>query len=101
MAGAERLDLGLDVLARDVLRHAEVEEGHAAVVHQQVVAGMRVAGEVAVAVERAEEEAEDDLAEAVARRAVELLHLLEADAVDPLAHEHVLASTARSPRPGT
>ena len=92
---AQRLDLGLDVLARHALRHAEVDERHAAVLHQPVVAGVRVAREVAVAVERAEEEAEDDLAEAVARLAVELPHLLEADPVDPLAHEHVLAWTAR------
>ena len=42
------------------------EERHAAVVHQQVVARMRVAAEMPHPVERAEEEAEHDLAEAVA-----------------------------------
>src|SRR5947209_19513678 len=52
---------------------------------------MRVAGEVAVAVERAEEEPEHDLAEAIARRLGESLHLLEADPVDPLGDEHALA----------
>src|SRR5436305_15207127 len=56
---------------------------------------MRVAREVAHAVERSEEESEDDLAEAVARRLVELLDLLEAEPVDPLAHEHVLAAETR------
>ena len=56
----------------DALGHAEVDEGNAAVVHQPVVARVGVAREVAVAVERAEEEAEHDLAEAVAGRVVEL-----------------------------
>ena len=73
------------------LGHPEVDERHTAVGHQPVVAWVGVPGEVPVAVERAEEEAEDDLAEAVAGGAVELLDLLEAHAVDPLGDQHVLA----------
>ena len=88
--GAQRLHLGVDVLARHSLRHPEVDERHAAVRHQPVVARVRVAREVAVPVERPEEEAEHDLAEAVARGAVLRLDLLEADPVDPLGDEHVL-----------
>ena len=52
---------------------------------------MRVAGELAVAVEAAEEEAEDDLADAVALGLRAALELLEADAADELADEHALA----------
>ena len=48
------------------LEEAEVEERDAAVGQQQEVAGVGVAGELVVAVEAADEEAEDDLAEAVA-----------------------------------
>ena len=62
-------------LARHVVlvEHAhepEVEEADAAVVEQQVVAGMRVARDAAHVVDEAEVEAEDDLPHAVARRLV-------------------------------
>ena len=62
---------------------------------QHVVARMGVAGEVPVAVERAEEEAEHDLAEAVALLLRQLAHLLEADPLDPLGHQHALARQRR------
>ena len=52
---------------------------------------MRVAGELAVAVQAAEVEAEDDLAEAVALGLRQLLELLEAAALDELADDHALA----------
>ena len=67
-AGALAVELELDQLRRHELEQAEVEERDAPVVHQQEVAGVRVAGELVVAVHAAEEEAEDDLAHAVARR---------------------------------
>ena len=89
---ADGADLGVEVLASHALGHAEVDERNAPVIHQPVVAGVGVPREMAVPVERPEEEAEDDLAEAVARRPVELLHLLEADPVDPLGHKHVLGA---------
>ena len=59
-------ELELDRLGVHALEQAEVQERDAAVVEQQEVARVRVAGELAVAVEAAEEEAEDDLADAVA-----------------------------------
>ena len=59
-------ELELHRLGVQALEQAEVQERHAAVVEQQEVAGVRVAGELAVAVQAAEEEAEDDLADAVA-----------------------------------
>ena len=86
----ERGDLELDLVLVEVLGHAEVEERHPAVGHQQVVAGVGVGVEVLEVEDRAEAEAEDDLAEAVALRLRQLLDLLEAGAVDPLAHEHAL-----------
>ncbi len=52
---------------------------------------MGVAGELAVAIQAAEEEAEDDLANAVALGLGAFLELLEADALDELADEHPLA----------
>jgi len=89
------LDLVGHALGRQALGHAEVEEGHPAVGHQLVVAGMRVSREVAVAVERPEEEAEDDLAEAVAGGVVHLADPFEAHAVDPLADEDLLGRQRR------
>ena len=56
----------LQVVGVDDPHQAEVEEPDAAVVEQQVVAGVRVAGGAAQVLERAEEEAEQDLAVAVA-----------------------------------
>ncbi len=53
---------------------------------------MRIAREVTVAVQRAGEEAVDDLPEAVALVLRELAHLLEAEPVDPLRDEHPLAA---------
>ena len=63
--GVDGALLELDLLAVELLGHAEVEEGDPAVVHQQVVAGVGVGVEVLQVVDRAEAEAEDDLAEAV------------------------------------
>ena len=73
--------LELDGLGVHALEQAEVQERDAAVVEQQEVARVRIAGELAVAVEAAEEEAEDDLADAVALGLRAVLELLEADAV--------------------
>ena len=57
---------------------------------------MRVAERDAVAIEQPEEEAEDDLGEAVARRLVELADRLEALALDELRDEHAAGARARS-----
>ena len=62
---------------------------------QQVVAGVRVGVEVLQLVDRAEVEAEHDLGEAVALLGVQLLHVLESDALDVLGDEH---PAAREPR---
>ncbi len=61
---ALRGELEVDRARVEALEQAEVEERHAAVVEQQEVARVRVAGELAVAIEAAEEEAKDDLADA-------------------------------------
>ena len=87
LAGQLELDGG----GVHALEQPEVQEGDATVVEQQEVAGVRIARELVVAVEAAEEEAEDDLAEAVALGLRALLELLEADAADVLADEHALA----------
>ena len=76
------------------LEQPEVQEGDASVVEQQEVAGMRIARELVVAVEAAEEEAEDDLTEAIALGLRAFLELLEADADDVVADEHPLAARA-------
>ena len=76
--GALAGELELHRLGVHALEQAEVEERHAPVVEQQEVAGMRVAGELPVAIQAAEEEAEDDLAEAVALGLRAVLQLLEA-----------------------
>ena len=86
--------LALQVVGVDDAHEAEVEEADAVVVEQQVVAGMRVAARAPRVLERAEEEAEDDLAEAVALGLVELLDLLEAAAVEHLGHEHAAPRAA-------
>ena len=91
----ERRDLELDLVAVELLGHAEVEERHAPVRQQQVVAGVGVGVEVLQVVDRAEAEAEDDLAEAVALRLRQRAHLLEAGAVHPLAHQHALGGQPR------
>ena len=75
---------------RDALEQAEVDERHAPVVEQQRVAGVRVAGELVVAVHAAEVEAKDDLAEAVALGLGQLLELLEAASGDELRDDHAL-----------
>ena len=62
----ERRDLQLDLVLVELLGHPEVEERDAPVGHQQVVPGVGVGVEVLEVVDRAEAEAEDDLAEAVA-----------------------------------
>ena len=64
--GVDRALLELDLLDVELLRHPEVEEGDAAVGHQQVVARVGVGVEVLQVVDRAEAEAKDDLAEAAA-----------------------------------
>src|SRR5215210_345545 len=84
-------ELDLEQLARHHLEEAEVEEGDPAVVHQQEVAGMGVARELVVAVHAAEVEAEHGLADAVARRLVELLDGVEPEAGDELGDDHLLA----------
>src|SRR5437660_5992552 len=52
---------------------------------------MRVSGELAMAIEASEDEAEHDLPEAVALGLWTMLELLEADAAHVRAHEHALA----------
>ena len=80
-----------EVVGVDDAHQPEVDEADAAVVEQQVVARVRVAGGAAQVVERAEEEAEDDLGEAVALGLAEPLDLLEAAALDQLGDEHAAA----------
>src|SRR5258707_143180 len=90
-AGTQDVEFRVHAVATDVLGHAEVDECHPSVGQQQIVAGLGIAGELPESIERAEEEAEDDLGEAVALFLTELQDLLEADAIDPLAHEYALA----------
>ena len=75
----------------EALEEAEVEERNAPVGEQHEVARMGVAGELAVAVQAAEEEAKHDLPDAVALLLRVALELLEAHALHELAHEHALA----------
>ena len=96
--GARDRPLALQVVGVDDPHQAEVEEPDAAVVEQQVVAGMRVAGGAAQVLERAEEEAEQDLAVAVAFGVGELLDRLELAALDVLGDEHAAAAQARVDR---
>ena len=81
--GVEGALLEHDLLAVELLGHPEVEEGDAAVLHQDVVAGVGVGVEVLQVVDRAEAAAEDDLAEAAALLVRQLLDLLEAHAPRP------------------
>ena len=74
------------------LEQAEVEEGDPAVGQPDHVAGMRIAGEAAVAVHRAEVEAEDDLADPVALGVGLGAQRLEAVALDELGDDHPLAA---------
>ena len=83
--------LALEVLGVERAHEPEVEEADAAVVEQQVVAGVRVAADPAHAREQREVEAEDDLAEAVALGLVELLDVAEAAAGEQVGDEHAAA----------
>ena len=96
-ARGDALDLQLELgdRRRDPLEQAEVEERHPAVVEQQRVARMRVAGELVVAVHAAEVEAVDDLGEAVALVLRQLLELLEAAPLDELGDDHLLVRELR------
>ena len=80
--------LALEMVGVQRAHEPEVEEADAAVVEQQVVAGVRVPGGAAQVLERAEEEAEDDLAEAVALLLLERFDGLEAAALEQLGDEH-------------
>jgi hypothetical protein len=91
----DHLLLETDLLEVESLRHAEVEKCDAPVVEQQVVARVGIRVEVLQLVDRAEVEAEDDLAEAVAPLLVEALHLLEAHALDVLGDQHAVAGEPR------
>ena len=85
-------DLQLDRAGRHPLEQPEVEERHAPVVEQHRVAGVRVARELAVAVQAAEVEAEEDLADPVALGLrSSRLQLLEAGPADVLGDHHPLA----------
>ena len=90
-AEARDLELEFSDLGGDPLEEAEVEERHAIVVEQQHVAGVRVAGELAVAVHRAEVEPEDDLPDTIALGLREGLHRFEAAAGDVLRNDDLLA----------
>jgi hypothetical protein len=85
--GPLRLELQFDGLAIHPLEEAEVDEGDTAVGEQEEVTGMGIPGELAVAIEAAEEEAEDDLADPVALGLGTELQLLKADAGDEFADE--------------
>ncbi len=74
--------LQLNGLGLHALEQTEVQERHAAIGEQQEVPRVGIARELAVSVQTAEEEAEDDLAEAVALGLRTVLELLEADAAD-------------------
>ena len=86
--------LALEVVRVERAHEAEVEEADAAVVEQQVVAGMRVPADAPRVRHQREVEAEDDLAEAVALGLVELLDLGEAAAVQQVGDEHAAAREA-------
>ena len=73
------------------LEQPEVEERHAPVAQQHRVAGVRISGELVVAVEAAEVEPEEDLADPVTLLLRVRAYLLEADALDELADQHALA----------
>ena len=66
----------------ELLRHAEVEEGDAAVGKQYVIAGVGIGVEMLQVVDRAEAAAEDDLAKTAALLVRELLDLLEVEPFD-------------------
>jgi hypothetical protein len=89
--GALRGQLERDGLLLHALEQAEVQERDAPVGEQHEVAGMRIAGELAVTVETAEEEAEDDLADAIALLLRVALELLETDSAHELADHDALA----------
>ena len=89
--GASDRLLARQVAGVDHAHEPEVEEADAAVAEQQVVARVRVAGGAAEVVQGAEEEAVDDLAEAVALGGAQLLDLLEARALEQLGDEHAAA----------
>ena len=82
--GALAGELHLEQLPRHPLEEPEVQERDAVVLEQEEVPRVRVAGELPVAVHAPEVEAEDDLADAVARGLVELLDGVEAEAGDEL-----------------
>ena len=92
---ARDLDLELDRARRHALEQPEVEERHPTVVEQHRVARVRVARELAVAVQAAEVEAEQDLADPVALLVRKRLELLEAGPVNVLGDHHPLAARAR------
>ena len=78
--GPGQRPLVLQVVGVHAADQAEVQEADAAVVGQQVVAGMRVAGGDALAPQQPVEEPEADLGEAVALGLGQLLDLAEAAA---------------------
>ena len=84
-------ELQLDRLALDALEQPEVQERHAPVVQQHEVAGMRIAGELAVTVEASHEEAKNDLPDPVALGLGTLLELLEAGPLHELGDQDTLA----------
>src|ERR1700722_1545221 len=82
--------LQLDRLAIEALEQTEVQKRDAPVPKQHEVARMRIARELAVAVQAAEKEAKHDLAEPIALGLRILLQLLEADATNEIGDEHML-----------
>ena len=79
---------GFDGLIRKVRDAAVIDEGDAAVIEQEVIAGVRVAVEEPVAVEAAEAEPVDDFAEPVAFGLVPRLRRRERPALDVLLDKH-------------
>ena len=80
--------LAVEILAFESAKECEVEQADAPVRAQQAVVGVRVAGDDAFAPEETKEEAEHDLANAVALRLVELRNLLRPQPVHVLGDEH-------------
>ena len=89
--GPRHGDLELDRSRRHPLEQPEVEERHASIRQQHRVAGVGVAGELVVAVEAPEVEAEHDLADPIAILLGVELELLESRPLHVLGDQHELA----------
>src|SRR6516165_7229352 len=82
------ITLAVEILGFEVAYEREVEQADAAVRAQEAVVGVRVAGDDALAPDEPEEEAEHDLADAVALGLLKSRDLVEPQPVDVLGDEH-------------